>query len=112
MIGDLGHICKASGVGATLFVDEIPYSQSANCCMSKPNLLQAALYGGDDYELCVTVAKTDQEAFMQAAESTNTPVRCIGEINDSDRICCHNNSGEELQLHDESYMHFSGEIQE
>jgi thiamine-monophosphate kinase len=112
LIGDLGHICKASGVGATLFVDEIPYSQSANCCMSKPNLLQAALYGGDDYELCVTVAKTDQEAFMQAAESTNTPVRCIGEINDSDRICCHNNSGEELQLHNESYMHFSGEIQE
>ena len=60
----------------------------------------------------MTVAKTDQEAFMQAAESTNTPVRCIGEINDSDRICCHNNSGEELQLHNESYMHFSGEIQE
>ena len=80
--------------------------------MSKPNLLKAALYGGDDYELCVTVSKTDQEAFMQAAESTNTPVRCIGEINDNDRICCYNNSGAELQFHNEPYMHFSEEIQE
>ena len=108
LIGDLGHICNASSVGATLFVDGLPFSSSASCCMSEDKLLLAALYGGDDYELCVTIAKADQAAFIQAAKQSNTAVSCIGEIVAGNRISCENNSGEELQLDNEAYMHFTG----
>ena len=108
LIGDLGHICVASGVGASLNVDDIPFSPSASCCMSKDNLLLAALYGGDDYELCVTIARDDQEAFTQAAKLSNTAVSCIGEINVGDGIRCINKSGEELVQESEAYLHFKG----
>ena len=46
---DLGHILHASGVGACLDVQALPWRQPA-----APDL-QAILAGGDDYELCFTL---------------------------------------------------------
>ena len=55
LVGDLGHILNASGVGATLQLDRIPVSQSSEDCLAREQSLRAALFGGDDYELCFTV---------------------------------------------------------
>jgi thiamine-monophosphate kinase len=46
LLQDLGHICKASGVGAELTSAVIPVADGAT--------LEQALSGGDDYELCFT----------------------------------------------------------
>lgn len=54
---DLGHILKASGVGAVLELDKIPVSQDANK-MAKGKVhaaLQRALSDGEDFELLFTV---------------------------------------------------------
>ena len=46
LLQDLGHICKASGVGAALISNDIPIGEGGN--------LDHALHGGDDYELLFT----------------------------------------------------------
>jgi len=48
LLQDLAHICKASGVGAVLDSARIPVAAGAS--------LAQALTGGDDYELCFTLA--------------------------------------------------------
>jgi thiamine-monophosphate kinase len=50
LLRDLGHICRASGVGVALESDRIPVAAGAN--------LAQALSGGDDYELCFTMSGT------------------------------------------------------
>jgi thiamine-monophosphate kinase len=46
LLQDLGHVCRASGVGAELRADRVPVAEGAT--------LHQALTGGDDYELCFT----------------------------------------------------------
>jgi thiamine-monophosphate kinase len=48
LLQDLGHICRASGVGVALESALIPVADGAS--------LDQALSGGDDYELCFTAA--------------------------------------------------------
>ncbi len=45
---DLGHLLSASGVGASVDIDALPWRQSGQ------RDLAAILQGGDDYELCFT----------------------------------------------------------
>ena len=53
---DLGHILKRSGVGARLDVEDLPLSPALIASLARDVALSAALTGGDDYELCFTVA--------------------------------------------------------
>ena len=48
LLQDLGHLCKASGVGAELVGKDIPVGDGGS--------LDHALHGGDDYELLFTAA--------------------------------------------------------
>ncbi|NLG59170.1 MAG: thiamine-phosphate kinase [Gammaproteobacteria bacterium] len=83
LLADLGHICKASGVGARVMLDELPAS---------PPLVAAAggrherwnwqVAGGDDYELCVTAPPGARERILSAAEAAGVPVTRIGVITD------------------------------
>ena len=50
---DLGHICRASGVGAVVEADLVPLSPQAHA--AGPAWREAALVGGDDYELLLAV---------------------------------------------------------
>ncbi len=50
---DLGHICRASGVGAVVEADLVPLSPQARA--AGPDWREAALVGGDDYELLLAV---------------------------------------------------------
>lgn len=91
LLGDLGHVLKASGVGATVFTEHAISSIAAyDYCkrvgglfslnLSKDQWLTLALAGGDDYELLFT-APADRRAEVDAAALTSqTPVRLIGQI--------------------------------
>lgn len=52
----LSLICRESGVGAKIFEDKIPVERLATEVCAKFNLdiINAALYGGEDYELLMT----------------------------------------------------------
>ena len=80
LVGDLKHLVKASGTGAIIEVERIPVSNVAQCCMTADNLRRAALFGGDDYELCVTVPPDKTKDFIGQANKSGTKVIKIGEI--------------------------------
>lgn len=64
LIADLGHILKASDVGAELSMEKIPLSASL-ACLDRETAWEKALTGGDDYELCFTLAKADWPEVKQ-----------------------------------------------
>lgn len=56
LIADLGHICRAGGVGADIDAESLP---SSSALLALPDAEQRRgfqLGGGDDYELCFTAA--------------------------------------------------------
>lgn len=85
LLQDLGHICRASGVGASLRSDRIPINQEAG--------LQEALLGGDDYELVFTSARKLPQLPVAVAD--------IGEITAGDKLKL---DGQETQ--GDGYQHF------
>jgi thiamine-monophosphate kinase len=82
---DLGHICKASGVGAIVLATKIPVVKIP------PELqrlglvpLELALNGGEDYELLFTVPK--KFSHQMARKVAGIPVTVIGEITREKRV--------------------------
>ena len=76
---DLGHILSASGVGARLDLDQLPADVElpVTGASERQNL---SLYGGDDYELCFTVAHKHRQLAVQRAAELGIPIREIGQI--------------------------------
>jgi len=79
LLGDLRHILKRSGVGATVHADALP--KSAVMQRQAPGLCrEMGLAGGDDYELVFTAPREQRDAVQAAAQQSQTPVTRIGTI--------------------------------
>lgn len=79
LIGDLGHILSASGVGATLDAEALP----AGPVLATQDLAlrrRFTVAGGDDYELCFTAAPTQRAAILAAGVACATAVTRVGTI--------------------------------
>jgi thiamine-monophosphate kinase len=68
VVADLGHVCRASGVAGTIDLEAVPIVPGCTP--------QAAATGGDDYELCFTVAPRDRELLARLP----APIAVIGRI--------------------------------
>jgi thiamine-monophosphate kinase len=79
LLGDLGHVLRASGVGARLEVDALPRSA---VLAAQPAAVQrlCVLAGGDDYELLFTAPPERRDAVHAAAAAAGVPVRRCGRI--------------------------------
>lgn len=73
---DLGHILNASGVGAKLYLDNIPCADELNA-LPFDKKYQHILNGGDDYQLCFTLSKHKFDEFNTLYPNLIYP---IGEI--------------------------------
>lgn len=85
LLGDLGHILQANGVGASVDVGTTRQLLHAGhhplmSAMAISRLDACTLAGGDDYELCFTAPPEQRAAVEAAARATDTPVTCIGSI--------------------------------
>lgn len=91
LLGDLGHVLKASGVGATVRTEEAIFSIASyeeykrarglfSLSLSHAQWLALALEGGDDYELLFTAPADCRAEVDAAALASQTPVRRIGQI--------------------------------
>lgn len=106
LIGDLGHILKSSGVGATLQVDTFP----AGAVLQKQSLemrRRFVLAGGDDYELCFSAPVSRRDAVLGAALSAATPVTRIGTIEAELGTRLIDGDGKPLALQLASFDHFA-----
>lgn len=75
LLADLGHILEASDVGATVEADRVPLSPAAE---GAPAAREAALTGGDDYELLFTAPERQREAILAIGREIALPVTRIG----------------------------------
>ena len=94
---DLGHVCKASGVGAKVFAGKIPVPNVP------PQLrrlgldpLRLAIDGGEDYELLFTVPKST--AGRLPRKVGGVPVTIIGEITRQRRVKIIDSNGRSMTL--------------
>lgn len=106
LIGDLGHILKASSLGATLNVDALPAGPMLEQ-QETDRRRHFTLSGGDDYELCFTAPASRRDAVLGAALAANTPVTRIGRIEASPGLRLTDASGNPLTLQASSFDHFA-----
>ena len=67
------EICKASKVGARIWMDSVPIAKGAN--------LNQALYGGEEYELVFTTPRSKAIELMDLIQrKTKTKLTIVGEI--------------------------------
>ncbi|WP_119155178.1 thiamine-phosphate kinase [Caldimonas tepidiphila] len=79
LLGDLGHLLRRSGVGASVQADALPRSA---VLARQPLALQheCLLAGGDDYELLFTAPAARHDAVLAAAREAGVAASRIGRI--------------------------------
>jgi thiamine-monophosphate kinase len=76
LVQDLGHLCRAGGLAATIEAACLPLSDPARAAC--PAWLAACLTGGDDYELLLAVPPARETALLDAAARAGVAVTRIG----------------------------------
>ena len=110
LAGDLGHILKASGVGAVLTTDWVADSAAISPALQSIPMarrLELALAGGDDYELLFTAAPDQAPAVQEAANTCDVSVTCIGRITAGQGLQVLDAQGIPLSRRFVSFDHFS-----
>lgn len=79
LLQDLGHVLEASGVGATVALEHVPLAPGAAAAGEAVGFAMA-LDGGDDYQLCFTVAAARESELLAAAAGWDAPPVCIGTV--------------------------------
>ena len=105
LVADLQHICTASDLGAVIDVENLPLSPALLGMDNRAQAYEWALSGGDDYELCFTVApdKMADIAMLIAQGQLNATV--IGEMVPGQGVICEY-QGEPFALARAGYQHF------
>ena len=80
---DLTHLCRESGVGATIYREKIPIDQNLRE-LNDPDQFELALNGGEDFELLFTVPRQLRKELRNKLEKLS--VTEIGEITEGDKI--------------------------
>ena len=105
-VGDLGHILKRSGVGATVDADALPAGPTL-ARRSQELRRRFSLAGGDDYELCFTAPASRRDQVMAAANAARTPVTRVGRIEATAGLRLTDADGAALEIELASFDHFA-----
>ncbi len=84
---DIGHICRAGGVGCVLQAERIPLSDALRetAAYLGRDPLEWALHGGEDYELLFTVSPGHAEETGKMLSRIGVSAAVVGKITDADR---------------------------
>jgi thiamine-monophosphate kinase len=106
LLGDLGKLCAASGVGALLQLERLPLSAALVERFDALTAERLALGGGDDYELVFTVPRSAQRS-LGTALADGVRITRIGEIVSGDGVRCLRD-GRPVDTGIPGYDHFAG----
>lgn len=105
LIQDLGHLCRASGLGAVIEAALVPLSGQAHA--AGPVWLETCLTGGDDYEVLMAVPPARETALRAAAAAIGVAVTRIGAFHSGPpRVMVRGPDGEPLALTKGGWSHF------
>ena len=110
LLADLGHILERSGVSAEIEWEKIPTSGALQS-MTPARQHEAALAGGDDYELIFTAPPSSAERIYEAGLLSGTPVTRIGRVIErtSRAVTVRTPDGLPVLLVTEGFDHFRNE---
>ncbi|MGH7771304.1 MAG: thiamine-phosphate kinase [Candidatus Binatia bacterium] len=77
LLQDLGHLCKASGVGAVVWQEALPLSPAYRSYAGRKGTLYA-LTGGEDYELLFCLRRRNRTRLEKIKKRLGVPITRIG----------------------------------
>lgn len=80
LVADLGHLLECSGVGATLEPAALPLAEGLVDALGEAGARQAALTGGDDYELLLTLSPACLDEARTRLAVLGLPLTVIGRL--------------------------------
>lgn len=104
LIQDLGHLCRAAGLGAEIEASAVPLSPAARA--AGPACLEARLTGGDDYELLMAVAPEHAPMLAAHAAQLATPLTRIGRFIPGESVRVSDAEGQPMRLARTGWSHF------
>lgn len=109
LLADLRHILERSNVACDLLWDAIPRSP-ALMSLTQAQQREAALTGGDDYELVFTALATQRDKILQLSRILSLRLTRIGKIRTSDsgdNLVLRSNAGMVIPTPSQGFNHFS-----
>ncbi|MGP9510368.1 thiamine-phosphate kinase [Halomonas sp. AOP43-D1-39] len=110
LMADLAHLREASQVGAEISLEALPLAEGLEGMLGRKAALKAALSGGDDYELLVTLRADDIAKAQQRLASLGLTLTVIGHCCETLGVSASDQS--DLSGYVSGYagwQHFSGE---
>ena len=107
LLADLGHICRLSGVGATVDLASIPVSAIGQKHFGSDAGRTAIVAGGDDYELCFTAAPISRESIEALSENLGIRITRIGQVKRGKGVSLLGPDGKAVKIDGRGYDHFS-----
>ena len=108
LLADLGHICRLSGVGATVDLGSIPVSAIGAKHYSSDAGLTAIVAGGDDYELCFTAPANARDSIAELTDVLGIPLTRIGQVKRGKGVSLLGADGKPVKIDGRGFDHFSG----
>jgi thiamine-monophosphate kinase len=106
LAADVGHIATASGVRAVIQWQSIPVSSVAVRYREHPLVRQAALAGGDDYELAFTAPANLRMEIGALAGKVGIGLTRIGAIESGAGVVVLDGAGQAIALAETGFDHF------
>jgi thiamine-monophosphate kinase len=103
LVADLGHILEASAAGAELRADQLPLSSAAH---DLPGARDAALAGGDDYELLFTAPVERRAEITALARKLDLSLTRIGSIRAGSDLSILDARGQKIEVATPGWQHF------
>ncbi len=103
LVADLGHVLDCSGAGAVIHAHHIPISRAA---ASQRSSLEAALTGGDDYELLFTAHPEQRPAIRAIGQELGLSLTAIGQVAEESGLEVQGADGRPLAIEGAGWQHF------
>lgn len=109
LLSDLGHILRASGCGAQLDINKLPLSSALRNHFDQRQVVQWALSGGEDYELCFTVPAINCGVLDHVLGKLDVPYTCIGQITPQSEQLILLQDGKIVDINTKGFDHFDAQ---
>ena len=109
VLSDFGHIAEMSGVGGTIQLERIPLSDAfiAATRSYSPFPHHLVLSGGEDYELCFTVAPTHREKITHLLKKCGVVGMPVGIVTSSPEVLVLDARGVKYHPENKGFNHFA-----